>query len=153
MTNIGDAARIPNPALAPLARLVGSWATVGSHPLVPDTVLHGRATVEWIEGGAFLRMQSEIDDARFPTGLAIIGSDDAVGELWMLTFDQRGVSRRYQMAMEGDVWRWWRNAPGFSQRYACTITDGGRTMVGKGELSKDGSTWDKDLDLTYTRVG
>jgi hypothetical protein len=33
-----------------------------------------------------------------------------------------------------------------------TIVDGGNTIIGKGELSKDGSTWEKDLDLTYRRV-
>ena len=51
-----------------------------------------------------------------------------------------------------NIWKWWRNAPGFSQRYTGTIVDGGNTIIGKGELSKDGSTWEKDLDLTYKRV-
>jgi hypothetical protein len=152
MTSIADAARIPNPALAPLARLVGSWTSVGSHGMMPGTELHGRATFEWIEGGAFLKQQSELDDPRFPAGIAIIGSDDDSGKLMILYFDQRGVSRHYESAVEGNVWRWWRNAPGFSQRYSCTISDDGRTMVGKGELSKDGKSWEKDLDLTYTRA-
>jgi hypothetical protein len=153
MTTFGEAARVPNSALAPLERLVGTWTTTGTHALIPDTPLHGRTTFEWIEGGAFLKMQSEIDEPQIPTGLAIIGSDDATGQISMLYFDERGVSRRYEASMHGDVWRWWRNAPGFSQRYSCTISDDGRTMIGKGELSKDGSTWQKDLDLTYTRVG
>jgi hypothetical protein len=153
MANIGDEARIPNPALAPLARLVGSWTTTGSHGMMPGTELHGRSIVEWIEGGAFLRMQSEVDHPQFPTGIAIIGSDDATGQLFMSYFDERGVSRRYEMSMHGDVWRWWRDAPGMSQRYVYTISDDARTMVGKGELSKDGKTWEKDLDLTYTREG
>jgi hypothetical protein len=151
MTNFGEKARIPNAALAALERLVGAWTTTGNHALIPDTVLHGRATFEWIEGGAFLRIQTEIDEPKIPTGHAIIGSDDATGEHSLLYFDERGVSRRYEVSMQGDVFRWWRNAPGFSQRYACTFSDDGRTMVGKGELSKDGSTWEKDLDLTYTR--
>jgi hypothetical protein len=152
MTSFGDAARIPNAALAPLERLIGTWTTIGSHAQIPDTVLRGRATFEWIEGGAFLKLQMEIDEPQIPTGLAIVGSDDGTGEISMLYFDERGVSRRYEVSMHGDVFRWWRNAPGFSQRYACTFSDDGRTMVGKGELSKDGSTWEKDLDLTYTRV-
>jgi hypothetical protein len=151
-TSFGGKANIPNPALAPLARLVGDWTTTGTHGMIPDTVLHGRATFEWIEGGAFLKMQTAIDEPRIPTGLAIIGSDDVLGELTMLYFDERKISRRQQVSMEGDVFRWWRDAPGFSQRYSCTITDDGRTMIGKGELSKDGKTWEKDLDLTYTRV-
>jgi hypothetical protein len=51
-----------------------------------------------------------------------------------------------------NVLKWWRNAPDFSQRFTGTIVDDGRTMIGKGELSKDGKAWEKDLDLTYTRV-
>lgn len=153
MTTFGDAARIPNPALAPFQRLIGSWTTVGRHGLIPNRELHGRATYEWIEGGAFLKLQSEIDEPKIPTGLAIIGSDDASGELSMLYFDQRGVSRRYEVSIQGNVWRWWRSSPEMSQRYTCTISDDGRTMVGKGEMSRDGAAWEKDLELTYTREG
>jgi hypothetical protein len=70
----------------------------------------------------------------------------------MLTFDERGVSRKYDVTLHGTSWKWWRNAAGFFQRYEGTIVDGGNTIIGKGELSKDGLAWEKDLDLTYTRV-
>jgi hypothetical protein len=145
-------ASIPNPALAPFGVLVGSWTTEGTHPYVPDVTLHGRTSFEWLEGGAFLMMRSEIDDPRFPAGIAIIGSDDAIGEHFMLYFDERGVSRKQQISLRGDVLRWWRDSPDFSQRFTATIVDGGRTIVGKGEMSKDGSTWEGDLDLTYRRA-
>jgi hypothetical protein len=70
----------------------------------------------------------------------------------MLYFDERGVSREYKWTMVGNLWRWWRTAPGFSQRMVGTLLDGGRTIVSKGEFSKDGSTWEPDLELTYARV-
>lgn len=70
----------------------------------------------------------------------------------MLTFDERGVSRKYEMTLRDNIWKWWRNAPGFCQRYEGRIVDGGNMIVGKGELSKDSVSWEKDLDLTYTRV-
>ena len=143
---------IPNPALQPFNRLVGNWNTTGTHGLVPDTVLHGHTSIEWVEGGAFLMIRSAIDDPRFPNGIALIGSDDVEAEYYMLTFDDRGVSRKYDVSLHDNVWKWWRNAPGFMQRYQGTITDGGDTIIGKGELSKDGLSWEKDLDLTYTRV-
>jgi hypothetical protein len=146
------AASIPNPALQPFGILIGTWNTTGTHGLVPDTILHGRTSFEWLENGAFLLMRSAIDDPRFPRGIAIIGSDDAEGEYYMLTFDERGVSRKYEVTLHDTIWKWWRNAPGFSQRYEGTIVDGGNTIIGKGELSKDGVSWEKDLDLTYTRV-
>jgi len=145
-------ASIPNPALEPFRVLIGNWNTVGTHGLVPDTILHGRTSFEWLEGGAFLMVRSEIDDPRFPSGIAIIGSDDAQEEYYMLTFDERGVSRKYEVTLHDNIWKWWRNAPGFLQRYEGRIVDGGNTIIGQGELSKDGLAWEKDLDLTYTRV-
>jgi hypothetical protein len=142
----------PNPALNPLSILIGDWNTVGSHPGIPDTTLHGRASFAWLEGGAFLIMHSEIDEPGIPSGIAIFGSDNTKKEYFMLYFDERGISRKYDVSLHDDVLKWWRNAPEFSQRYTFTIDEGGRTIIGKGEISKDGSTWERDLDLTYTRV-
>ncbi|MGP8267955.1 MAG: DUF1579 family protein [Beijerinckiaceae bacterium] len=87
-----------NPALEPFAALVGEWTTVGTHPYVPAKTFHGRGTFEWIEGGAFLLMRSEIDEPEIPSGLAIFGSDNATGEYFMLYFDERGVSRKYNVS-------------------------------------------------------
>ena len=70
----------------------------------------------------------------------------------MLIFDERCVSRKYEVSLHDNIWKWWRNAPGFFQRCEGLIADNGNTIIGKGELSKDGSTWEKDLDLTYKRV-
>ncbi len=142
----------PNPALEPIRMLIGNWNTTGTHGLVPDTILHGRTSFEWLEGGAFLMMRSELDDPRFPSAIAIFGSDESEAGYHMLTFDERGVSRKYEVSLHGNIWKWWRNAPEFLQRYEGTIVDDGNTIITKGELSKDGSSWEKDLDLTYTRA-
>ena len=153
MTHLGHEADIPNPKLAPLGWLIGTWTTVGTHPLVPGTVFHGRTSFDWLAGGAFLRMRSEIDEPDIPSAVAIIGGDDAVGQFTMLYFDERGVSRRYEVAV-GDAGSvtWWRDAPGFSQRFTCTLADNGQTFHGQGQLSRDGTTWEGDLELTYTRT-
>jgi hypothetical protein len=145
-------ASIPNPALEPFSVLIGNWNTTGTHALIPDTILHGRTSFEWLQGGAFLMMRSEIDEPGIPSGIAIIGSDDSTKEYFMLYFDERGVSRKYEVTLQDNVWKWWRNAPGFSQRYEGTIVDSGNRVIGKGELSRDDSSWEKDLDLTYQRV-
>jgi hypothetical protein len=145
-------ASISNPVLKPFNILIGNWNTTGTHGLVPDTILHGHTSFEWLENGAFLMMRSEIDDPRFPSTIAIFASDDSEQEYYMLTFDERGVSRKYEVSLHDDIWKWWRNAPGFFQRYEGSIVDGGNTIVGKGELSKDGISWEKDLDLTYKRI-
>lgn len=145
-------ASIPNPALKPLSVLVGEWNTVGTHPYVPGTTFHGRTSFEWLEGGAFLIMHSEIDEPGIPSGIAIFGSDDSTKEYYMLYFDERGVSRKYEVTLDNNIWKWWRNDPKFSQRFTGTIVDDGRTIISKGEMSRYGKSWEKDLELIYKRT-
>ena len=141
----------PNPALQPLTVLIGAWSTTGTHPMVPDKTFHGRASFEWIEGGAFIAMRTQIDEPEIPSGIAILGTDDASGECSMLYFDERGVSRRYEYSFGNNVWKYWRNDQKFSQRCTVTIAADGSTMTSRGEMSKEGGSWEGDLSLTYTR--
>jgi hypothetical protein len=69
----------------------------------------------------------------------------------MLYADKRGVARIYRMRMEEGVWRMWRDSPGFSQRMTGTFSADGNTISVRGELSRDGSDWEPDLDVIYTR--
>jgi hypothetical protein len=149
--SVTNEAAKPNAALSPLSVLVGTWNTTGTHPLVRGTTFHGRTSFEWIQGGAFLMMHSQIDEPEIPSGIAIFGSDDTTGELSMLYFDERGVSRRYEVSLRDNEWKWWRNAPGFSQRFTGTIAADARRIVSSGELSRDGASWEPDLAVTYTR--
>lgn len=150
MTNIGAEAAMPNPALKPLEFLVGEWRTEGSHPLVPGKALHGRTSFAWSESGAFLVMRSEIDEPEIPSAIAIFGTDNDAQECSMLYFDERGVSRRYIVALRSDQWQWWRDTPDFAQRFTARLVDGGMRMVGQGEMNR-GARWEPDLQLTYTR--
>lgn len=77
------------------------------------------------KGGAFLIMRSEIDEPGIPRGLAIIGSDDSRDEYSMRYFDERGVSRKYEIMRNDNVWKWWRNALDFSQHFTGTFIDDG----------------------------
>jgi len=148
---IGREASIPNEALKPFSFLIGEWLTEGSHPMLPGQLLHGRTSFAWADGGAFLIMRSEIDEPGIPSGIAIFGTDDETHECSMLYFDERGVSRRYLVALAGDGCRWWRDAPGFSQRFTIHVAAGGNRMVGEGALNR-GEKWEPDLQLTFTRV-
>ncbi len=139
-----------NPA-SPLNVLVGEWDTVGTHPLIPSGV-HGHASFQWLEETALLVMRTHFDQPGPPNGTAVIGRDDSDGTYCMIYYDVRGVARIYKTSLEGGVWKFWRNSPGFSQRFAGTFSDDGNTIVGRGEKSSDDSNWEPDLDLTYTRV-
>jgi hypothetical protein len=147
---IGSKAIKRNPALKPFELLVGEWQILGSHPYMPDTELHGCVSFKWIEGGAFLLLRSEIDHPKFPAGIEIFGSDDKAGTYYMLHFDQRGVSRKYDVSVTKKQLKWWRGDPNFSQRFTMDIEKD--RLVSYGEMSRDGGEWETDLSLTYKRL-
>lgn len=142
-----------NKALEAFAPLIGRWKVEGRHPLLPGRTLRGEASFSWVDHGAFVSWRTSMDDPEIPDGVAIFGSDDERREYFMIYFDERGVSRKYDVAVEGTTIRWWRDAPSLSQRYAWTVAADGATVTGKGEMSRDGSAWEGDLETTYTRAG
>lgn len=149
---IGSAALIPNPALRPFEMLVGEWRTTGMHSLMPDTTFHGRTSFSWHEGGAFLLMRSEMDQSEIPSGVAVFGSDDAAGTVVMVYFDERGVSRQYDVTLTNNRLVWARDEAGFAQRNTLVIDEDGSRMVGTGEMSRGGGDWEGDLSLSYDRI-
>jgi hypothetical protein len=150
-----------HPALQQLNALVGEWkmrASVGEQPAT-----QARATFEWLEGGAFLVQHADVEPAEFeppaewvansPFPIAtIIGLDDSTERFSMLYGDARGVFRVYQMSLVDGVWKVWREAPGFHQRFTGTFGEDNTTITARWERSDDGSRWDYDFDLTYTKV-
>ncbi len=151
-SNVGSKAQKENHLLKPFSVMIGEWETKGLHPYLPGKSLSGRAVFEWIEGGAFLLWRSEMREPEFPNGVAIFGSDDATGEFFMLYFDERKISRKYDVSVEHNIVRWQRNSSDFSQRMVLTIAGDGNTMVSKGEMSKNAGSWEPDLELNYSRV-
>lgn len=148
--NIGANARKSNPAMKSFEPLIGEWQTTGSHPYFSASELHGRASIEWIEGGAFLLLRSEIDHPDFPDGTEIIGSDDEAKSYYLLHFDERGVSRKYDVAINGSQLTRWREDKHFSQRFTMDIGEG--ELVSYGGMSRNGGNWEKDLSLTYKKL-
>ena len=148
---IGSEALIPNHALQAFSALVGEWTTTGTHPYVPGTIFHGRTSFQWHEGGAFIIMRSEIDEPDIPSGIAIFGSDDETQKYFMIYFDERGVSRKYDVSMNDNILEWRRDDSKLSQLFTIAVERDGHKMTGKGEMSRDGKPWEPDLNLTYTR--
>jgi hypothetical protein len=142
-----------NPRLQALAGLVGEWATVGTHPMLPGKTFHGHASFTWLESGAFLLFRSHIDEPEIPDGVAILGTDDSNPDAGaMLYFDVRNVSREYRWTISGNVWTWSRDDPGFSQRMVFTIANDGQRIEAKGQMSRNGQSWEPDLQTTYRRL-
>src|SRR5215475_7149959 len=82
----------------------------------------------------------------------IIGTDDSAESCTALYHDSRGVARVYRMSLDAGLWRIWRDAPGFCQRYAGRLDADGGSIRGAWEKSADGSVWEKDFDMFYTKV-
>jgi len=142
-----------NKALKAFSVLIGKWKTEGKHRLLPGKILLGTTSIKWINEGAFIEVSSEFIDDEIPNSISIIGSDEHQKECFMLYFDSRGVSRKYDTSVKDILWHCRREVPNFSQRFVGTIVDKGNTIIGVWELSEDGSTWNKDLELTYTKLG
>src|SRR5690242_3781302 len=138
-----------NPALKSLEGLVGDWSMELSNasflPHPSDTV-KGSVSFEWVQGGAFLLLR--MGDA----ALWLISRDEAVPNYSVLYYDSRSVSRVYEMSFSEGVWRMWREAPGFWQRYEGTVSKDGKTISARWEKSSDGTRWEHDFDVTYTKV-
>ena len=148
--SVGAEAQRSNAALQPFEFLIGEWRTTGTHPMVPGKELSGRTSFAWHEGGAFLIVRNEVDEPRFPDGVAIIGSDNADGSFCMIYFDDRGVSRRMTVTLAEKSVTWRHENPDFAQRV--TIRNEGDRLVSKGLMSEKGGPWKDDLSQVYERI-
>lgn len=137
----------PNPALTQLEVLVGDWEV--EVPQFPGQ--RGLATFEWLEDGAYLCFHSDAPDPA-PSATLVIGRDESSEVYTVLHYDSRGVSRVYQMTFGEGVWKMWRQAPGFWQRFSGTLSHDGSSIRAAWEKSPDGSTWEHDFDLIYSKV-
>lgn len=150
--------------LKSFGRLVGTWSTEATHPALPGVVVQGHAEIEWLEGERFLIQRSRQDHPDFPSSISLIGSmeDDRVSpgarraerhdaSLSMHYFDERGVFRVYEAAIDDAAWKLLRQAPGFSQRFVGTFADKGHSISGLWQLCRDDVHWEDDLRITYRR--
>jgi hypothetical protein len=133
-------------------RFIGRWETKGAHPMLPGESIRGTSTFEWLDGQQFVIWRSHFDHPEIPDAITLVGVTD--GQLSMHYFDSRGVYRVYSSSLDQTTWRYWRDAPppDLSQRFIGTFGDDGNMITGRGQLSKDGHTWEDDLDLNYQRV-
>lgn len=140
----------PTGSLKQFDILVGEWNMVGTHPALPSSA-RGHSSFEWLVEDALLVWHFDWEHPDIPNAISVIGHDDMGEACSMLYADERGVSRIYQMSLDGGVWKMWRESPDFSQRMTGAFSDDGNTIIVHGELSRDGSNWDQDLDVTCTR--
>jgi hypothetical protein len=154
----GDVPRERPSSLDRLDALIGQWemeATFAAgyfgsgSPAI--TGRSGRATFEWLDGKFFLAERFVTEHPAAPSGIAIIGVSADPEAFEQHYYDSRGVARVYQMSLDGGVWKLWREAPGFWQRYTGVISEDGTTITGAWEGSADGRDWKHDFALAYIK--
>ncbi|MEO7362549.1 MAG: hypothetical protein ABI120_19620 [Gemmatimonadaceae bacterium] len=150
----------------PFNRLVGTWITEATHPLMPGVVVHGTAVIEWLEGGHFLINRAHTDHPDFPDAISISGNtnhDRVDGETGKISesaelqsmqmrmhyYDDRGVFRDGETTLDDLVWRITIIAKGFSQRFEGTLTENDTVIDGLWQLREDDVHWKDDLKITY----
>lgn len=150
-------------SIGQLEPLVGEWEVEGFIHQKPAG--RQRTVFEWVENGQFLRQYSEdlppqpdvppeLKEylAQSPNPVtAVIGLDDSGEEFTQLYADARGVFRVYLMSLKDGVWKLWREAAGFHQRFEGLFSEYGDTIAGRWESSEEGKKWNYDFDLIYSR--
>jgi hypothetical protein len=148
---------VDTPILEALEPFIGEWNLEPqfSFPIPEDVT--GRVLFEWMSGGKFLIERWEVSLPEAPDGIALIGSNPSSEGYVQHYFDSRGVARVYQMEFADGLWTLSRTTADFSpldfsQRYSGRFSDDANTIEGAWEICHDGTTWEKDFDLTYRRI-
>jgi hypothetical protein len=144
------------PALAELDVLLGQWTmeiawSAKTHRLVggPASIRAPASFAPSRDGGLVVHTTGGSDG---PIAWWTIGRDETSGAFAVLYTDDRGVSRIYGMSFAGNVWKMWRCASGFHQRFTGEISLDQKSIKGRWEKSEDGAAWETDFELSYTKA-
>jgi hypothetical protein len=139
-------------ALKQLEPLIGEWTVKAIPPGGEPWPGEARATFEWHASGAHVVASQTNEMPEAPDSISIIGCDVPNGTYYQLYSDDRGVCRIYEMRIGDGEWRLWREGAPFPQRFSARIEDGGHTIAGRWEKAEDGTNYDADFDLVYTKI-
>ena len=145
----------PNPALKDLERLIGRWEMeLSNAAFLPDrsAKIKEEITFEWLEEGAFLILRMGERKSGAPSAIWLIHRDEASPDYKALYYDDRKISRIYEMSFSDGTWKLWRRSPNFSQRFKGRISSDGNVISAEWEKSSDNLNWEHDFDVTYTRM-
>ncbi|HLV98444.1 MAG TPA: hypothetical protein VKT82_07170 [Ktedonobacterales bacterium] len=141
------------PQLKDLEVLIGDWDWTMSNAWFLDsleTTVVGTASFEWIEH-AFVLWRFKLGASDVPESVSVIGYSSATERFEAFYYDNRGVSRIFDMRFDGKHWSMLRQDPDFYQRFTAQVN--GDTIAAAWEASEDqGKTWRKDFDLLFTKV-
>jgi uncharacterized protein DUF1579 len=138
-TRASEQAPQPNPALASLDVMVGTWELKGRES-GPEGEIHGRPTFEWMEGGFYLVQQVHIDYiGRRIVGTEYIGYDEENDNLRSYFFSNEGpglfgrVALEYVWEVGEDTLTIWGGEVGSPASFKGRLSDDRNTITGRWE--------------------
>ncbi len=136
--------------LRSLEKLIGNWGVTirwseETHKLVggPKEV-KAEAKISLMKEGGFLHYQ-------MGPSHWIIGRDESAPEFAVLYSDERLIARVYRMSFTHGVWKLWRDAPKFHQRFEGHLRSNKRRIDAYWDKSEDGKSWIRDFDMIFVR--
>ena len=144
---------------AALAPLIGTWTVEAAFPRIDATGLTGASTFSWLWEPQFVLQTSTVELPEAPDGHINYAPDvDRPGQFIQHYFDSRGVVRIYAMTFDGRTWTMERSQRDFSaydfgQRFVGELSDDGNTITSHWDIALEPGQWQRDLELTYRRVG
>jgi hypothetical protein len=140
-------------ALKELEVLVGTWKMEATPPGGEPWPGEASNTFAWFDDDKRLLVErSTVEMPEAPNAVCVIGCDAATGRYFQLYTDDRNVCRVYEMSIGNGEWKIWRDGEPFAQRFTAKISDDGNRIESRWEAAKDGTNWETDFDLVWTRV-
>lgn len=140
-----------NDGLRALQPLIGEWEFSMYNAWFlesMDTRVVGRTVIERLHD-SFVVVRNVVDGK--PDDIWVIGYSDAQKKYQLFYYDQRGVSRIFDMNFDGKLWTFHREDKDFYQRFTAHV--GADKIQAYTEASEDkGKTWRKDFDMEYVRL-
>ena len=131
---------------------IGTWNTTGEvleTEAAPATALSATDTYRWLPGKHFIVHDA---DARFggePTrSMEVIGHDPASGKYIARSYDDRGTTELFEVALKGKNW----SITGESARFKGKFDAKGNKLTGLWELKGKKSGWQPWIKLELVRA-
>jgi hypothetical protein len=148
-----------------LDTIAGRWQTSGHVIGEPEIPVVGTDTYEVLPGGHFLVHHVDVTVGEHPVrAIEIIGEPDAVsGGFLARSFDSDGNAELMRVTIDDDgVFHFTggaevaaaaqlTEAPTARVRSTLTIAEDGQSMTALWERSEDGTTWQRWMDISFTR--
>jgi hypothetical protein len=148
------------PGLEALRPLVGKWHTEGQQiegPLGPQSPFVAVETFEWLDGGHFLVHRLDGKFGQKPAACIEVWGRNEAGELFAHTFYNDGNTNDWQIRETSSALvlsgSWSKGSgPTFKLRYTARVIEGGNTLDGKWEQSRDGESWTTFMETRATKA-